>query len=92
MKTLSFVVAAALVSGATSTAQARGVEDADATKVAGCTLIKEVSAPTSTRELGPNRMPLGLSRKIWPLADSEPKPRLYWRPDFLQSLQAVLNE
>jgi|KBSMisStaDraftv2_1062788.scaffolds.fasta_scaffold16241_1 uncharacterized low-complexity protein len=48
MKTLSFVVAAALVLGATSTAQARGVEDADATKVAGCTLIKEVSAPTST--------------------------------------------
>jgi len=48
MKTLSFVVALALVAGSASTAQARGVEDADAAKVSGCTLMKEVSAPTST--------------------------------------------
>ena len=48
MKTLSFVVAVAVISGSMSAAQARDVEDADATKVANCTFLKDVSAPTSS--------------------------------------------
>jgi hypothetical protein len=48
MKTLSFVVAVAVMSGSISTAQAGGVEDATAAKVANCTFLKDVTAPTST--------------------------------------------
>ena len=47
MKMLPFVVAVAVMSGTVSTANA-GVEDADAAKVAKCTFLKDVSAPTST--------------------------------------------
>lgn len=47
MKTLPFVVAIALVSASVSTAQAGGVEDANAAKVAHCTFLTDVSAPTS---------------------------------------------
>src|SRR5207237_10061051 len=35
--------------------------------------VLAVSAPTSTREPAPNRMPLGLIKTICPLAESEPK-------------------
>ena len=48
MKMLPFVIAVAVMSGSISTAQAGGVEDADAAKVANCTFLKDVSAPTST--------------------------------------------
>ena len=34
--------------------------------------VLAVSAPTSTRELEPKRIPPGLIRKIWPLAESCP--------------------
>ena len=47
MKMLPFVVAVAVFSGSIPNAQARGVEDADAAKVASCTFLKDVSAPTS---------------------------------------------
>ena len=48
MKLLPLVTAIALAAGSISTAQAGGVEDADAAKVASCTFLKDVSAPTST--------------------------------------------
>lgn len=48
MKMFPFVVAVAVMSGSISTAQAAGVEDADAAKVASCTFLKDVSVPTST--------------------------------------------
>lgn len=48
MNLFPLVAAVALVAGSVSTAQAGGVEDADAAKVAHCTFIKDVSAPTST--------------------------------------------
>ena len=48
MKMLPFVVAAAVMSGFFLTANAGDVEDADAPKVAHCTFLKDVRAPTST--------------------------------------------
>lgn len=48
MKILPLVVAAALMSGFVSSANAGDVADADAAKVANCTFLKDVSAPTST--------------------------------------------
>ena len=48
MKVLPFVVAVAVISGSVSTAQAGGVEDATAAKVADCTFVKDVTAPTSS--------------------------------------------
>lgn len=47
MKMLPLIVAVAVVSASVSTANA-GVDDADAAKVANCTFLKDVSAPTST--------------------------------------------
>jgi hypothetical protein len=46
MKVLHAVVAAALIAGAAFCANAAHVEDADQDKVAGCTFVKDVSAPT----------------------------------------------
>ena|SRR5664279_3234126 len=48
MKMLPFVVAVAVISVSISNAHARGVEDADAAKVASCTFLKDVSEPTSS--------------------------------------------
>jgi hypothetical protein len=44
-KALAFAVSAALLAGAPSV-HARGVEDADAAKVANCTFVKDVDTPT----------------------------------------------
>jgi hypothetical protein len=48
MKMLPLLVSVAVMSVSLSIAHAGGVEDADAAKVANCTFVKDISAPTST--------------------------------------------
>lgn len=60
MKPVYFAVAVLLASGAYSSRALAHVEDADAAKVASCTFVKDVSAPTKkgkhTREALGNAM------------------------------------